>query len=107
MTTSTSIQRAEAFAERFGLALPILMAPMAGACPAPLAAAVARAGGLGACGALLMQPDAIKAWAQDVRASSNGAFQMNLWIPDPAPRPRCRERRPVAPVSATLGTRYS
>ena len=85
MTPSTSIQRAEAFAERFGLALPILMAPMAGACPAPLAAAVARAGGLGACGALLMQPDAIKAWAKDVRASSNGAFQMNLWIPDPAP----------------------
>lgn len=85
MATHSSIQRAEAFADQFGLALPILMAPMAGACPAPLAAAVARAGGLGACGALLMQPDAIKAWAKDVRASSNGAFQMNLWIPDPAP----------------------
>ncbi len=81
----TNIERAEAFAERFGLAMPILMAPMAGACPAPLAAAVARAGGLGACGALLMQPDAIRAWASQVRASSNGAFQMNLWIPDPPP----------------------
>lgn len=32
-----------------------------------------------------MQPDAIKPWTKDVRASSNGAFQMNLWIPDPAP----------------------
>ncbi len=32
-----------------------------------------------------MQPDAIKAWAKDVRASSSGAFQMNLWIPDPTP----------------------
>ena len=61
------------------------MAPMAGACPASLAIAVANAGGMGACGTLLMQPDAIKAWASEVRASSNGGFQLNLWIPDPAP----------------------
>lgn len=81
----TNIERAEGFAEQFTLTMPILMAPMAGACPAPLAAAVARAGGLGACGALLMQPEAIKAWAQEVRTASNGAFQMNLWIPDPPP----------------------
>ena len=59
------------------------MAPMAGACPASLAIAVANAGGLGGCGALLMEPGAIKAWAADVRAASNGGFQLNLWIPDP------------------------
>jgi nitronate monooxygenase len=59
---------------------------MAGACPASLSIAVANAGGLGACGALLMQPEAIKAWASDVRAGSNGGFQLNLWIPDPPPK---------------------
>lgn len=76
---------ARAFCERFGLRLPILLAPMAGV-PAPaLSAAVARAGGMGACGALLMKPEAILAWANDQRGRSNGAFQLNLWIPDPAP----------------------
>lgn len=76
---------ARAFCARFGLRLPILLAPMAGV-PAPaLSAAVARAGGMGACGALLMKPEAILAWANDQRGRSNGAFQLNLWIPDPAP----------------------
>ncbi len=40
----------------------------------------------GSCGALLMKPEAIKAWASEVRTGSNGGFQLNLWIPDPAPR---------------------
>jgi nitronate monooxygenase len=80
------LDRAEAFCRRFGLRLPVLLAPMAGACPPALSAAVANAGGLGACGALLMQPAAILKWAGELRAASNGAFQLNLWIPDPPPR---------------------
>ncbi|HEX3920357.1 MAG TPA: nitronate monooxygenase [Caulobacteraceae bacterium] len=80
------LERAESFCRRFGLRIPILMAPMAGSCPASLASAVANAGGLGACGALVMSPDAIRAWAGEVRAASNGAFQFNLWIPDPPAR---------------------
>ena len=32
-----------------------------------------------------MQPTAIKAWAAEVRAGSNGGFNLNLWIPDPPP----------------------
>jgi nitronate monooxygenase len=79
------LARAEAFCARFGLRLPILLAPMAGACPPSLSAAVATAGGMGACGALLMSPDQIRTWAGEVRAASNGAFQINLWIPDPPP----------------------
>jgi nitronate monooxygenase len=47
--------------------------------------AVANAGGLGSCGAFLMQPAAIKSWAADFRAGSNGGFALNLWIPDPKP----------------------
>jgi len=82
---SQPLSRAQAFCDRFGLRVPILLAPMAGV-PAPaLSAAVANAGGLGACGALLMAPEAIKAWAAGVRGQSNGAFQLNLWIPDPPP----------------------
>ncbi len=81
---SAIIGRAESFCGRFGLRAPILLAPMAGACPPSLSIAVANAGGLGACGALLMPPPEILAWAGEVRAHSQGAFQINLWIPDPA-----------------------
>ena len=78
-------ERTRAFCARFNLRIPILLAPMAGACPPSLSIAVANAGGLGACGALLMRPDDITAWASEVRGSTNGAFQLNLWIPDPPP----------------------
>ena len=77
--------RVQAFCEAEGLRVPILMAPMAGASPVALSAAVARAGGMGACGALLMGPEAISDWASEMRSAANGAFQMNLWIPDPDP----------------------
>ena len=85
MSDHPAVARAAAFCDALSLRVPILMAPMAGACPASLAVAVANAGGLGGCGALLMQPDAIRAWASDARAGSNGGFQLNLWIPDPTP----------------------
>lgn len=65
--------------------MPVLLAPMAGACPPPLSVAVDKAGGMGACGALLMEPNAITEWAKDVRSESSGNFQMNLWIRDPNP----------------------
>jgi nitronate monooxygenase len=79
------MQRVRQFCESYNLSAPILLAPMAGACPPSLSIAVANAGGMGACGALLMQPAAIKSWAAEMRAGSNGAFQINLWIPDPPP----------------------
>src|SRR5436305_10747722 len=78
--------RARRFCERFGLRIPILQAPMAGACPPSLAVAVANAGGMGGCGALTMTPEQIRQWADDVRAGTNGGFQINLWIPDPPPK---------------------
>jgi len=82
---SRPADRAQAFAERLGLRLPILLAPMAGACPPSLSIAVANVGGMGACGALLLQPDAIRDWATEFRAHSSGEFQINLWIPGPEP----------------------
>lgn len=80
-----ALARAAAFCEAYDLRLPILMAPMAGACPPELAIAVGRAGGMGAGGMLLSSPEAIGDWARDVRAGTNGAFQLNIWIPDPPP----------------------
>src|SRR5882724_10688154 len=91
--------RVQAFCTRFGLRLPILLAPMAGACPPSLSAAVASAGGLGACGALIMTPAAIAAWIAEFRAASNGAVQLNLWIPDPPP---VRDKEHEALVRALL-----
>ncbi len=82
---SDALARAQAFCDRFGLRIPILLAPMAGACPPSLSVAVANAGGLGACGALLLSPPAIAAWAQEARAGTNGGFNLNLWVPDPPP----------------------
>src|SRR5262249_37864181 len=55
-------------------------------CPPSLSIAVMKVGSLGACGALLMPPNEIAAWADEVRAEGNGPFQFNLWIPDPPPR---------------------
>ncbi len=73
------------FCSDYGLDLPVLMAPMAGASPVGLSVAVANAGAMGGCGALLMSPDGIADWAAGFRKQSNGAFQMNLWVPDPDP----------------------
>ena len=83
--TQATLARALRFARDYGLRVPILMAPMAGACPPALAAAVADAGGMGACGALLLDESGIADWSARFRARSNGAFQLNTWIPDPAP----------------------
>jgi len=93
-------ERAERFGRRYGLETPILLAPMAGACPPSLSVAVANAGGMGACGALLLSPEAIQAWATTFRDGSNRSFQLNLWIPDPAP---VRDRVSEAAVADFLG----
>ena len=78
--------RAAAFCARYGLKVPILLAPMAGACPTSLSVAVANAGGMGAMGALMTEPDGIREWVQEFRAASDGPFQLNTWVPDPPPR---------------------
>lgn len=93
-------KRSQAFCDRFGLRLPILLAPMAGASSPRLSAAVANAGGLGACGALLMKPEEILHWAETVRSQSNGQFMLNLWVPDPPPK---RDAGKEALVRSFLG----
>jgi nitronate monooxygenase len=85
MMNSSSVLRAQEFARRLGIRIPILLAPMAGACPTSLSIAVANAGGLGACGALLMKPEEIQSWSEEFRKGSPSEFQINLWIPEPTP----------------------
>src|SRR5881398_96880 len=85
MNTHPILLRARAFCERFGLRVPILLAPMSGACPPSLSIGVANAGGLGACGAVMMTPDEIRACSDEFRKGSAGEFQINLWIPEAPP----------------------
>jgi nitronate monooxygenase len=104
------IDRASVFSAKYGLKLPILLAPMAGASPASLSIAVANAGGMGAMGALMTPADGIRSWVEEFRAGSAGPFQLNVWIPDPKPRrdPDTEERirrflgtwGPAVPASA-------
>ena len=106
-----SLSRVEAFTTLLGIRYPILLAPMAGACPPSLSIAVANAGGMGACGALPMTPELIVAWADEFRQQSEGQFQINLWIPDPPPvrdsEVEARQREFLAswgpPVTAEMG----
>jgi nitronate monooxygenase len=84
--TSRPRDRARAFCERYGLDVPILLAPMAGACPVALSIAVANAGGMGALGALVTPPAGIADWVREFQAHTSGPLQINTWIPDPPPR---------------------
>ena len=91
--------RAKAFCTAYRLEAPILLAPMAGACPASLSIAVANAGGMGAMGALMTGRDGIREWVEEFRKGSRGPFQLNTWIPDPKPQ---RDREAEARVRAFL-----
>jgi nitronate monooxygenase len=61
-----------------------------------------------------MEPAQILTWANDVRAASDGPFQINLWIPDPRPsrdeageallRAFLAQWGPAVPVAAGDGT---
>jgi len=79
-------QRVDRFCKRFGVELPILLAPMAGACPVPLSAALANAGSMGAMGAVLSTPAQIGQWMDDFRRQASGPAQVNVWVPDPPPQ---------------------
>src|SRR5256714_1328102 len=83
--THPVLLRARTFCERFGLRVPILLAPMAGACPPSLSIAVANAGGLRACGGSVMKPEEIRAWREPFRKGTQGGVQINLWRPGRPP----------------------
>ncbi len=100
MTMKRTLERAAKFCEDFGLKLPVLLGPMAGVSSPLLSIAVANAGGLGACGVLLMQPAEILEWARQFSTQATGPFQLNVWIPDPEPE---RHDRHEAKLREFLG----
>jgi nitronate monooxygenase len=96
-------ERAQKFANSLGIQIPVLLAPMAGACAPSLSIAVANAGGLGACGALMMTPEEIRSWCAEFRSGSQGEFQINLWIPDAAPARDFEQEKRVREFLAKWG----
>ncbi|MFY9211989.1 MAG: nitronate monooxygenase [Aestuariivita sp.] len=63
-----------------GIEHPILQAPMLGSCTPELAAAVTGAGGLGAHACGTLPADEVRARARAVRALTNGAYNLNLFV---------------------------
>ncbi|HMO72894.1 MAG TPA: nitronate monooxygenase [Paracoccaceae bacterium] len=92
--------------QRLGLRLPILQAPMAGYATPGLAAAVTNAGGLGALGTATLAPAQIVAQLAEVRARTNGPFNLNFFChadPRPAAAEEAAALAAVAPWFEAAG----
>ena len=76
MWPSTRVSRS------LGIAYPVLQGPFGGGHSTPaLTAAVSNAGGLGAFGAVGLEPEAIEQIVADIRERTPRAFAVNLWVP--------------------------
>lgn len=90
----------------FGIELPILLAPMAGAADAELGIAVAEAGGLGAIPCAMLGPDQIRAQAGIYRQRTRRPLNLNFFVHMEPPADPAREavwRRALAPYYAEFG----
>jgi nitronate monooxygenase len=90
----------------FGVALPIVQAPMAGAQDAALAIAVANAGGVGFVPAAMLTPDALRAEIERVRAQTSAPFGVNFFCHEDVPPDAGALRawsETLAPYYAELG----
>ena len=98
------LERAEQFCKDYELEIPILMAPMAGACPPDLAASISNAGGIGSCGTLSMTPEEIFSWVSNFKNKTNGAFMLNTWIPGPEPERNAAHEAALRSFLTRFGT---
>ena len=91
----------------FGIALPIVQAPMAGAMDTALAAAVARAGGLGSLPAGMLGPEQLRAQTEKFRAEAPGKpLNLNFLAHRPPVASNAREhawRERLAPYYREFG----
>ncbi|KCV60892.1 nitronate monooxygenase domain protein, partial [Bordetella bronchiseptica 980] len=81
------------FAQRLGLTLPVVQAPMAGVSTPALAAAVSNAGGLGSLGLGAMNADAARQAIALTREQTTRPFNVNLFCHAPATADAAREAR--------------
>jgi nitronate monooxygenase len=72
-----------AVTDLLGLEQPVLQAPMASVATPELAAAVSRAGGLGALGSAMLAPDELRRQAAAVRERTDLPFQLNFFCHAP------------------------
>src|SRR5215471_13277508 len=90
----------------FGIALPIIQAPMAGVQGSALAIAVSNAGGLGSLPCAMLGPDAQRAELAAIKSVTNKPFNVNFFCHQaPAPSPECESawRGALAPYYKELG----
>jgi nitronate monooxygenase len=99
---TTIRQRVSRFCETYGLRVPILQAPMAGASPPALAQAVASVGGMGGCGAVRDTPERIAEWMEEFRSHELPPVQLNIWVPETPGFPEDRRRELIRDAEAFL-----
>jgi len=90
----------------FGIEIPIVQAPMAGAQGADLAAAVSKVGGLGSVPCSLLDADGMRAALSTFRAASSGPVNANFFCHDELPVDTAVEadwRERLAPYYGELG----
>lgn len=77
--------------ELFGIEIPILQAPMAGAQGADLAAAVCAAGGLGALPCAMLTPEDARAQIEIIRQRTQAPLNLNFFVHHPPAPDAARE----------------
>jgi nitronate monooxygenase len=90
----------------FGIDLPIIQAPMAGAQGSALAIAVSNAGGLGSLGSAVLPPDALKKELTALAAGTSRPCNLNFFVHREPEYDAAREaawRKALAPYYAELG----
>ena len=90
----------------FGIELPIIQAPMAGAQGSALAIAVSHAGGLGSLPCAMLTPEALHAELVTIRAQTNKPFNVNFFCHTPPQPDAAREavwRAALAPHFREFG----
>jgi len=93
------------FCQQLGINTPIIKAPMAGGVDSPaLVAAVSANGGLGFIGGAYLSPEQLAEDATRVRALTDKAFAINLFLPEPVtPQPDCTAAlEAISPLYAEL-----
>ena len=90
----------------FGIELPIVQAPMAGAQGSALAIAVSNAGGLGSLPCAMLGPEATRKELQAITAATSKPYNVNFFVHTPPVVDAAREaawRRILAPYFAEYG----